>query len=52
MVGRFFGKPYEFKLTLLEGNGPGGAANRTAQNSPLVRTAMGMGARILEEVVE
>ena len=52
MVGQFFDKPYEFKLTLLEGNGPGGAASRTAQNSPLVRTAMGMGARILEEVVE
>ena len=52
MVGQFFDKPYEFKLTLLEGNGPGGAASRPAQNSPLVRTAMGMGARILEEVVE
>ena len=52
VVGRFFERPYEFKLTLLEGNGAGGASPRSAQNSPLVRAAMGMGARIIEEVVE
>ena len=52
VVGRFFERPYEFKLTLLEGNGAGGASPRSAQNSPLVRAAMGMGARIVEEVVE
>ena len=37
---------------LIEENGTGGPSPRTAQNSPLVRTAMGMGARILEEVPE
>ena len=49
-VAQFFGRSYEFKLTIIEG--AGGASPRTAQSSPLVRAAMGMGARILEEVVE
>ncbi len=52
VVGRVFQKPYEFKLTLLESNGTGGASPRSAQNSPLVRAAMGMGARIIDEVAE
>ena len=51
-MGRFFGKACEFKLTLAEGSGAGGTSPRSAQNSPLVRTAMGMGARILEEFEE
>jgi hypothetical protein len=51
IVGQFFGKPYGFKLTLIEGSGAA-TSPRAAQNSPLVRTAMGMGARIVEEVVE
>ena len=49
-VAQFFGRSYEFKLTIIEG--VGGTSPRTAQSSPLVRAAMGMGARILEEVVE
>jgi hypothetical protein len=49
---RFFDGPCGFKLTLLEDNYAGGASPRSAQTSPLVRTAMGMGARIIEEVVE
>ena len=52
MVTRFFERPYGFKLTLLEDNGTGGTSPRSAQNSSLVRVAMGMGARIIEEVVE
>ncbi len=52
VIGQCFGKTYEFKLTLIESNGEGGASSRSAQNSPLVRAAMGMGARIIEEVVE
>ena len=52
IVTRFFERPYEFKLTLLEDNGAGGTSPRSAQNSSLVRVAMGMGARIIEEVVE
>ena len=52
MVTRFFERPFGFKLTLLEDNGAGGTSPRSAQNSPLVRVAMGMGARIIEEVVE
>ncbi len=50
-VSQFFNGVKEFKLTLVEGNGSGGSP-RTAQSSPLVRAAMGMGARILEEVPE
>ncbi len=51
-IDQLFGRHYEFKITLTEDNGAGGPSPRTAQNSPLVRTAMGMGARILEEVPE
>jgi DNA polymerase-3 subunit gamma/tau len=51
-VSRFFERPLGLKLTLLEDNGTGGTSPRSAQNSSLVRVAMGMGARIIEEVVE
>ena len=52
VINQCFGRPYEFKLTLIEGNGADSASPGSAQNSPLVRTAMGMGARILKEVAE
>jgi hypothetical protein len=47
-VVQFFGASCGFRLTLAEGNGSGSNA-RAIQNSSLVRTALGMGARILEE---
>ena len=50
-VEKFFGAPYTFKLTLTGDNGDASIV-RTAQHSPLVRTAMGMGARIVEEQTE
>ena len=52
VISQHFGRNYEFKLTLVEGNSESGGSSRPAQNSPLVRAAMGMGARILEEVEE
>ena len=52
VISRCFGRTYEFKLTLTEGNGAGGNSPASAQNSPLVRAAMGMGARIIKEVAE
>ena len=54
-ITRFFGSPYDFKVTLAGENEEGVAANgpgRANQHSPLVRTAMNMGARILEDAVE
>ena len=54
-ITRFFGSPYDFKVTLAGENEEGVAANgpgRANQHSPLVRTAMNMGARILEDTVE
>ncbi len=47
-----FGTAYEFKLTLANGNGAGTNNTQATQQSPLVRAALGMGARILEEVEE
>lgn len=47
-----FGAAHEFKLTLANGNGLGSNNNQTTQQSPLIRAALGMGARILEEVEE
>ena len=47
-----FGTPYDFKLTLANGNGVGNNNTQSTQQSPLVRAALGMGARILEEVEE
>ncbi|MBT97726.1 MAG: DNA polymerase III subunit gamma/tau [Dehalococcoidia bacterium] len=46
-----FGATYEFRLTMANG---GSTANtvKTAQQSSLVRTALGMGARVLEEIEE
>jgi DNA polymerase-3 subunit gamma/tau len=40
-----FGKVYGIKLVLIEDNGAGGASSRPGQSSPMVRAAMGMGAR-------
>ncbi len=48
-VSRAFGETYEFKLTLLEDNRENGGPSGAARNSPLVRAAIGMGARIIEE---
>ena len=44
-----FGGTYEFRLTLLDDNRDNGGSSGAAQNSPLVRVALGMGARIIEE---
>jgi hypothetical protein len=49
-VEQFFDRPYGFKLSLMEDIGAGGTSPRSAQHSPLVRAAMGMGAKIVEEV--
>ena len=46
------GGAYELKLTLLDEKRDGGSGVSAAQNSPLVRVALGMGARIIEEVPE
>ena len=51
-VAKCFGESYDFKLTLNGEPGNGEEAHRPAQRSPLVRTAMGMGARIVEEKTE
>ena len=48
-VEQFFDKPYGFKLTVVGDAGAGGNSSRSAQNSPLVRAAMGMGAKIIVE---
>ena len=48
-VSRAFGETYEFRLTLLEDNRENGGPSGAARNSPLVRAAIGMGARIIEE---
>ena len=52
VIGECFGQPYDFRITLADDNGSGGANLKASQTSPLVRAAMGMGARILEEVPE
>ena len=49
VVSRAFGETYEFKLTLLDDNRENGGPSGAARNSPLVRAAIGMGARIIEE---
>ena len=51
-VTKFFGSPYDFKITLAGDSEEGAPANRPNQHSPLVRTALNMGARILEDTVE
>ena len=47
-----FGTSYEIRFTLANGNSAPGNGARNSQQSPLVRAALGMGARILEEVEE
>ena len=45
-----FGTRHPFQVTLAGANGDGASPNRNSvQDSPLVRTAMGLGARILDE---
>ena len=49
-ISRAFGEGYTFRLTLANGQPSGGGPVKTAaQHSPLVRAALGMGARILQE---
>ena len=51
-IAKCFGESYDFKLALNRDPGNGEEPRQTAQRSPLVRTAMGMGARIVEETTE
>ena len=51
-VTRFFGSPYEFEIRLAGQKDEGAAVPRPNQHSPLVRTALNMGARILEDTVD
>ena len=52
VVSENFGGEYALKLTLLEDRGESSNGPGSSQNSPLVRVALGMGARIIEEIVE
>ena len=45
-----FSNTQEFELSLNEDKGSGEDGQKVAQNSPLVRAAIGMGARIVEEI--
>ena len=45
-----FGASYEFQLTMANGGAATSNTVKTAQQSSLVRTALGMGARVLEEI--
>ena len=51
-VTRFFGTPYNFRITLAGQTEEGAQPNRPNQHSPLVRTALNMGARIVEDTIE
>ncbi len=51
-VTRYFGTPYNFRITLAGQTEEGAQSNRPSQHSPLVRTALNMGARIVEDTVE
>ena len=51
-VTRFFGTPYNFRITLAGQTEEGPQPNRPNQHSPLVRTALNMGARIVEDTIE
>ena len=51
-VTRFFGTPYKFRITLAGQTEEGPQPNRPNQHSPLVRTALNMGARIVEDTIE
>ena len=44
-----FGEGCDYRLTLASGQPANGGSSKTAQQSPLVRAALGMGARILHE---
>ena len=49
-IEQFFGSRHTFQVTLAGANGDGAQPTRNSiQDSPLVRTAMGLGARILDE---
>ena len=48
-LSQFFGEGCEYELTLANGQQAPGNTNKTAQQSPLVRAALGMGARIIQE---
>ena len=50
-VTNVFGATYELRLTMAN-NGATANTVKTAQQSSLVRTALGMGARVLEEIEE
>ena len=52
ILAKHFGAQYNFNLVLAGGEGNGGDNVKTSQTSPLVRAALGMGARILEETAE
>ena len=51
-VTRYFGTPYDFRITLAGQTEDGPQPSRPNQHSPLVRTAMNMGARIVEDTIE
>ena len=51
-VANSFGVTYELRLTMANGGGATANTAKTAQQSSLVRTALGMGARVLEEIEE
>ena len=55
-IARSFGAPHSFRITLAgadgsdaPGNGPRASRHNPVQDSHLLRTAIGLGARILEE---
>ena len=48
-LAQFFGEGCDYELTLANGQQASGNGNKTAQQSPLVRAALGMGARIIQE---
>ena len=47
-----FGTAYELRIGMANGGGATANTAKTAQQSSLVRTALGMGARVLEEIEE
>jgi len=52
VVSENFGGNYTLRLTLLDDKGENSNGPSSSQSSPLVRVALGMGARIIEEIVE
>ncbi|MBM10699.1 MAG: hypothetical protein CL759_01280 [Chloroflexi bacterium] len=51
-VANSFGQAYELRMELANGGSATANTAKTAQQSSLVRTALGMGARVLEEIEE